>query len=122
MDLEFIFKNKADQNRLFIADIKIQGPDGTRRHFRHHLQSACYEAGVVCGVNETEAGFQLGFEHPDDYRAVMAIVEPRMVEDEKRSNAGCEAVLQSYGASDEEIAGFRAWASRSEGWIFDHDS
>lgn len=120
MSLEPVFKNKADTDGPFIVDITFTNRAGPasgaedRRSFRQYLQDACYEAGVVVGVNVTPDGFQLGFEHPDDYTAVMAIVEPKMIEAERLEMEHLATLLKSYGATAEDMKSFRHFAETGE--------
>lgn len=91
MYLEERFTAKADTEGPFTASIEFDekrrtafgekdcGAIDGKKDFRYHALRACYELGIVVGVNETENGFELGFERKEDYAALMAIVEPKLV-------------------------------------------
>ena len=110
MYIESFLKEEADNNGIFIANVSVDDTHGNRCDFRDFLRSACYEAGVVCGVSETKDGFRLGFEHPDDYTAVMAIVDGKIAEYVKLETARCVAILKAYDRPEEEIESFRRWS------------
>ena len=65
----------SDGGRTAFFDVA----DG-KRWFLQFVREVCEEQGIVMGYNETETGFQLGFEDKTDYAAMMEIVEPKLLD------------------------------------------
>lgn len=96
MSLERVFTNQADKDGLFIA--AITWPEGApRRIFRSAVSNACFDLGIVCGVNETKTGFELGFKRREDYGPLMEEAEPALIRQLAALERRSEASLKRTG-------------------------
>ncbi|MBO6687588.1 MAG: hypothetical protein JJ931_05355 [Henriciella sp.] len=71
------FKDQADTDGSFYANISMGDALSYKGQFMNMLNSAAHELGIQIGVNETPDGLELGFEDPAHYTATMDVVEPR---------------------------------------------
>lgn len=82
------FKNQAgDENGLIKSEITFQEVQNQFGHqwsmtiadyketFLIEAEKICDEMGIVIGYNETENGFEVGFQHPQDHTEFMGKIE-----------------------------------------------
>lgn len=92
------FKDQADADGLFYANISMGDALSYRGQFMNMLNSAANELRIQIGVNETPDGLELGFEDPAHYAAAMDIVEPRFTKVLNAASSSINRVLEKAGS------------------------
>lgn len=94
------FKDQADENGLFYANISMGDALSYKGQFMNMLNSAAHELGIQIGVNETRDGLELGFEDPAHYAATMDLVEPRFNKVLNAANSSINRVIDMAGTGN----------------------
>ena len=94
------FKDQADADGLFYANISMGDALSYKGQFMNMLNSAAHELGIQIGVNETPNGLELGFEDPKHYSAAMDIVEPRFNKVLNAASSSINRVLGQAGSGN----------------------